>query len=122
MIGKFVTAALCTTLSSGAVLFPTRANGQQVTVTLTEGPNIAATVSPDHTQLIVDLQGALWSLPITGGTATRLTDEFLEPARPAWSMPGDSVAFQAYRGGTFHIWTMNPDGMSVRRLTDGRYA
>ena len=121
MIGKFVAAALCTTLSSGAVFFPARANGQQVTVTLTEGTNIAATLSPDHSQLIIDLQGVLWSLPITGGTATRLTDEFLEPARPAWSSQGDSVAFQAYRGGTFHVWTMNSDGTGVRRLTEGHY-
>ena len=88
-------------------------------VTLTQGTNMAATVSPDRGQIIMDLQGALWSLPVSGGTARRLTDPFLEPARPHWSPQGDRVAFQAYAGGTFHIWTMRPDGTDQRQLTTG---
>src|SRR5215472_1374197 len=88
-------------------------------VTLTVGTNIAATVSPDHGTIIMDLQGALWSLATAGGTATRLTDPFLEPARPHWSPAGDSIAFEAYAGGTFHIWIMRPDGGGVRQLTFG---
>jgi Tol biopolymer transport system component len=89
------------------------------TVRLTEGTNIAATLSPDHQQVIIDLQGALWSLPIAGGSATRLTDPFLEPARPDWSPRGDLVAFESYAGGTFHIWMMKPDGSDLRQLTTG---
>jgi len=55
------------------------------TVAVTEGTNIAATLSPDHRTIIFDLQGALWTLPIEGGAAKRLTEDFLEPARPDWS-------------------------------------
>ena len=93
--------------------------GDQRTVTVTEGTNIAATVSPDQSTIIVDLQGALWSIPFKGGTARRLTDPFLEPARPDYSPKGGLVTFQAYKGGTFHIWTMKPDGTGLRQLTDG---
>ena len=89
------------------------------TVTLTEGTNIAATLSPDHLEIIMDLQGVLWSLPIAGGSATRLTDPLLEAARPDWSPRGDLVAFESYAGGTFHIWTMKPDGSDLRQLTTG---
>jgi Tol biopolymer transport system component len=67
----------------------------------------------------MDLQETLWSLPITGGSAKRLTDPFLEPARPDWSPKGDLVAFQSFKGGTFHIWLMKPDGSAVRQLTEG---
>ena len=67
----------------------------------------------------MDLQETLWSLPIGGGTAKRLTDPFLEPARPDWSPKGDLIAFQSFKGGTFHIWLMKPDGTGVRQLTDG---
>jgi Tol biopolymer transport system component len=88
-------------------------------VTLTEGTNITATVSPDGQDIIMDLQGVLWHLPASGGAATRLTRDLLEPARPDWSPQGDLVAFQAYAGGTFHIWTMRPDGSDLRQLTDG---
>ncbi len=89
------------------------------TVTLTEGTNIAATVSPDQKTIVMDLQGSLWSIPFQGGPAKQLTDPLLEPARPDFSPKGALVAFQAYKGGTFHIWTMNPDGTGLRQRTDG---
>jgi Tol biopolymer transport system component len=89
------------------------------TVTVTEGTNIAATVSPDQSTIVFDLQGVLWSIPFQGGTAKRLTDPFLEPARPDYSPKGGAIAFEAYRGGTFHIWTMHPDGSGLRQLTNG---
>lgn len=89
------------------------------TVTVNEGTNIAAAVSPDHKTIIFDLQGALWSLPFGGGKAKRLTDPFLEPSRPDYSPKGNLIAFQAYKGGTFHIWTASPDGTSLRQITTG---
>ena len=89
------------------------------TVTVTEGTNLSAAVSPDHKTLIIDLQETLWRVPIGGGKAKRLTDPILEPARPDWSPRGDAVAFQSFKGGTFHIWLMKPDGTGVRQLTDG---
>src|ERR1700688_776089 len=88
-------------------------------VTVSEGTNIAATVSPDQSTIIVDLQGTLWSIPFKGGNAKQLTDPMLEPARPDFSPKGDAVAFQSYSGGTFHIWIMKPDGTGVRQLTSG---
>ena len=91
----------------------------KVTVTLTEGTNIAATVSPDRKTIVMDLQSALWSLPIGGGGAKRLTDPLLEPARPSYSPKGGLIAFQAYKGGTFHIWTIQPDGTGLKQRTEG---
>src|SRR6202162_2678862 len=94
-------------------------NSSTRTVTVTEGTNVNVTVSPDRKTIIMDLQESLWLLPIAGGTAKRLTDPFLEPARPDWSPQGDLVAFQSFKGGTFHIWLMKPDGTGVPQLTDG---
>ena len=94
-------------------------NSATRTITVTEGTNVSVTVSPDRKTIIMDLQETLWSLPIGGGTARRLTDPMLEPARPDWSPKGDLVAFQSFKGGTFHIWLMKPDGTGVRQLTDG---
>jgi len=89
------------------------------TVTISEGTNLAVTVSPDHKTLIFGLHGRLWSLPMSGGAAKPLTDPMLDPARPDWSPKGDLVAFEAYSGGTFHIWTMKPDGTEIRQITSG---
>src|SRR5438093_4996524 len=83
---------------------------QQVKVD--RGTNIAATVSPDRSAIVFDLQGVLWSIPMAGGTATALTQPLLEPSRPDYSPSPMNrfIAFQAYAGGTFHIWAMNTNG------------
>jgi len=101
------------------ILVAVTAASADQTIVVKEGTNIAATVAPNHRSIVMDLQGALWALPVQGGKATRLTDPLLEPARPDYSPKGDLIAFQAYLGGTFHIWTMKPDGAGLRRITDG---
>ena len=88
-------------------------------VTVHEGTNIAVTAAPDQSALIMDLQGSLWSLPFRGGAAKQITDPLLEPARPDYSPKGGLIAFEAYKGGTFHIWTMKPDGSGLHQVTDG---
>jgi Tol biopolymer transport system component len=89
------------------------------TVSVHEGTNVNVTLSPDRKTIIMDLQETLWSLPMAGGAARRLTDPFLEPARPNFSPKGDLIAFQSFKGGTFHIWLMKPDGSGARQLTEG---
>jgi Tol biopolymer transport system component len=96
-------------------------SGHRASVTVTEGTNLAATVSPDGDRIVMDLQGVLWGLPASGGTARRLTDDLADPALPDWSPNGDTVAFQSYRDGNFHIWTMRPDGSGIRQRTFGPY-
>ena len=88
-------------------------------VTISEGTNVSLTLSPDRKTIVMDLQETLWSLPVGGGAAKRLTDPFLEPARPDWSPKGGLIAFQSFKGGTFHIWVMKPDGSGARQITEG---
>ncbi|HEX4809357.1 MAG TPA: amidohydrolase family protein [Bryobacteraceae bacterium] len=88
-------------------------------VKVTEGTNISVALSPDRGTLVMDLQESLWSLPMKGGQAKRLTDPLLEPARPDWSPKGNAIAFESYKGGTFHIWIMKPDGTGIEQLTEG---
>lgn len=94
---------------------------QTISVTLREGTNMAAALSPDGRTLIVDLQGSLWSLPAAGGAATRITSEYLDARQPAWSPDGTRVAFQGYEVGTWHIYVMNADGSGVRAVTSGPF-
>lgn len=48
-----------------------------------------------------------------------LTPAGLEPNRPTYSPDGGLIAFCAYQGGGFHIWTMRPDGSELEQRTDG---
>ncbi|MBL1086576.1 PD40 domain-containing protein [Streptomyces actinomycinicus] len=83
------------------------------------GTNASVIVSPDGRQLIMEVQGVLWSLPREGGRATALTHPDLEPTRLSWSPDGSQVAVCGYQGGGFHVWTMEPDGSRLRQLTSG---
>ena len=114
------TAAL---LLIGAITLLTQSTSgpRQVSVTLREGTNMAAALSPDGRTLLIDLQGSLWSLPSSGGAATRLTEEYLDARQPAWSPDGQRVAFQGYADGVWHIFVMNADGSGVRAITSGPF-
>ena len=70
-------------------------------ITLTEGTNIAATVSPDQKTIVMDLQGSLWSIPFEGGTAKQLTDPMMEPARPDYSPKGGLLRSKRTRAELF---------------------
>ncbi|UUU28811.1 amidohydrolase family protein [Streptomyces sp. CA-210063] len=96
-----------------------RTPGTGLSLTFTRATNGSATLAPAGDTLIAEIQSGLWSLPRTGGKAVPLTPAGLEPNRPTYSPDGDLIAFCAYRGGGFHLWTMRPDGSDLRQRTDG---
>ncbi|MFD5703531.1 amidohydrolase family protein [Streptomyces lasiicapitis] len=90
-----------------------------VPLSFTRATNGSATLSPAGDRLVVEVQHVLWSQPRTGGKAVPLTPPGLEPNRPVFAPDGALVAFCAYEGGGYHIWTMRPDGSEVRQRTEG---
>ena len=82
---------------------------------------MSVTASPDGRMLAVDLQGSIWTLPATGGAATRITDVFNDARQPSWSPDGRSIAYFAYRDGGYDLWAIAPDGTQQRKLTFGAY-
>jgi len=96
------------------------ANGA-INVTVSEGTSMSVAVSPDGRTLAVDLQGSIWTIPATGGAATRITDVFNDARQPAWSPDGKWIAFFGYRDGGYDLWAVAPDGTGQRKLTWGAY-
>jgi Tol biopolymer transport system component len=88
-------------------------------ITVTQGTDMEVTVSPDRKLILADLQGIIYSIPYTGGGAHQLTSPLQEASHPDWSAKGGFVALQCYAGGTFHIWTMHPDGSGLKQITFG---
>ena len=82
---------------------------------------MSVAVSPDGRTLAIDLQGSIWTLPATGGTATRITDVFNDARQPVWSPDGKWIAFFAYRDGGYDLWAIAPDGSNQHKLTVGPF-
>lgn len=88
-------------------------------ITVHEGTDMQVTVSPDRKTILADLQGLIYAIPFSGGAGRQLTSPLQEASHPDWSSRGNLVALQCYAGGTFHIWTMKPDGSSMKQITTG---
>lgn len=108
-------------LAAVALVSQTAATQQHISVTLREGTNLAAALSPDGRTLVIDLQGSLWTLPASGGAATRITDDYLDARQPAWAPDGKRIAFQGYVDGVWHIYVVNADGSALRAITSGPF-
>jgi Tol biopolymer transport system component len=92
-----------------------------IDVTVHEGTSMSVAVSPDGRTLAVDLQGSIWTLPASGGAATRITDIFNDARQPSFSPDGKWIAFFAYRDGGYDLWAIAPDGSNQHKLTWGAF-
>src|SRR6186713_73851 len=92
-----------------------------IDVTVTEGTSMSVALSPDGRTLAVDLQGSIWTIPSTGGAATRITDVFNDARQPTWSPDGKWITFFAYRDGGYDLWSIAPDGSNQHKLTWGAF-
>ncbi|NOT34687.1 MAG: amidohydrolase family protein [Candidatus Eisenbacteria bacterium] len=84
---------------------------------LNEGSWMSVDVSPDGRTLVFDLLGDLYTLPISGGTAARLTSGPAWDYGPRWSPDGRRLLFTSDRGGCDNVWAMNRDGSDARPVT-----
>jgi Tol biopolymer transport system component len=99
--------------SSELPLKPTR----NVRFTTSEGTWMSLDVSPDGRTIVFDLVGDIYTLPIGGGKATRITDGMAMDAQPRWSPDGRQIVFISDRDGSDDVWTIAADGKSPRQIT-----
>ncbi|MCU1383376.1 MAG: hypothetical protein JWL71_2073 [Acidobacteria bacterium] len=123
--GRLVLSALALTLfaGTGPRVGPIQdaATVRHVDVTITEGTSMAAAASPDRRSIAIDLLGAIWLVPFDGGAAKQITPDLLEARQPAWSPDSQSIAFQGYDAGAWHIYVIGRDGGDATPLTSGPF-
>lgn len=74
-------------------------------------------LTPDGATIVFTLHGDIWSMPATGGRATRLTFNEAFDTRPLVTPDGKQVVFISDRAGSYDLWVMPIDGGAPRRLT-----
>jgi len=97
----------------------TESHGPTKTIefTTTKGTWMSLDVSPDGQEIIFDLLGDLYTMPITGGKATRLTNGPAWEIQPAFSPDGTKIAFTSDRSGGDNIWVMNRNGSDPQQVS-----
>ncbi len=90
---------------------------EDVAIDTTEGTWMSVDVSPDGTELLFDLLGDIYALPIAGGEAKALTSGISWDMQPRYSPDGNWIAFTSDRGGGDNIWVMRRDGSNLRPVT-----
>jgi imidazolonepropionase-like amidohydrolase/Tol biopolymer transport system component len=75
-------------------------------------------VAPDGRTIVFDLLGDLYTLPITGGVATRLTEGTALNRQPRYSRDGRQLVFVSDRGGSENLWISDREGRGGRQLSD----
>lgn len=90
---------------------------RQVPIAVEEGTWMNLDVSPDGQTIAFDLLGDIYTMPITGGTPTRIAEGLAYETQPRFSPDGKRIAFTSDRGGGDNIWIMNRDGSDKRQLT-----
>ena len=87
-----------------------------------EGSWISLDVAPDGRNLVFELVGDLYTLPIEGGTATRIMSGMMFDSQPRYSPDGSRIVFLSDRSGDENVWTAKPDGTDAKAITKGKNA
>jgi len=90
---------------------------EDVKIDVTEGTWMSVDVSPDGRDIVFDLLGDIYVMPITGGQARVLASGVAWDMQPRFSPDGTQIAFTSDRGGGDNIWVMNRDGSNPTQVS-----
>ena len=88
-----------------------------VNIDTSSGTWMSVDVSPDGKQIVFDLLGDLYTLPITGGEAKALTHSLAWEMQARFSPDGKQIAYMSDAGGGDNIWVMNADGSNPHAVS-----
>lgn len=91
---------------------------KEVTFTTMEGTWMNLDVSPDGQEIVFDMLGDIYRLPITGGEAKLLSIGLPLEVQPRYSPDGKYISFTSDRGGGDNIWTMNRAGSDLKQISN----
>ena len=88
-----------------------------VAFTTDEATWLPLDIDPAGRTIVFSLLGDLYTLPIDGGEATRITSGPAYDVQPRFSPDGRSIAFASDRGGIENLWVCDPSGKNARAIS-----
>ncbi len=88
-----------------------------ITFVTDEGTWMNLDVSPDGKDVVFDLLGDVYIVPIGGGEAKLLSGGRSYDVQPRFSPDGKRISFTSDRAGGDNIWIMNRDGSNPKQVT-----
>jgi Tol biopolymer transport system component len=85
-----------------------------------QGTQVNIDLSPDGETILFDLLGDLYTVPRSGGAATRLTGGMALDLQPVFSPDGRRILFVSDRSGNENLWMVDSDGSNPRPVTTER--
>ncbi len=82
-----------------------------------EGSWMSLDVSPDGQNIVFDLMGDLYTMPITGGKATAITTGMAYDVHPRYSPDGKKILFISDRSGADNVWYIDSEKKDTVQLT-----
>jgi Tol biopolymer transport system component len=92
-------------------------NSKEVSFTTNEGTWMNLDVSPDGSMVAFDMLGDIYTMPISGGTATAIRTGLAWEVQPRWSPDGKKILFTSDSAGGDNIFHMDVDGKNVKQIT-----
>ncbi|HEY1090075.1 MAG TPA: amidohydrolase family protein, partial [Burkholderiaceae bacterium] len=90
---------------------------RQVQIDTSTGTWMSVDVSPDGRQILFDLLGDLYVMPIEGGEAKALTHSVAWDQQARFSPDGKQIVYLSDAGGGDNVWVMNVDGSDAKAVT-----
>jgi imidazolonepropionase-like amidohydrolase/Tol biopolymer transport system component len=94
---------------------------KEVTIKTTEGTWMSLDVSPDGKEIVFDMLGDIFKMPVSGGKATPLRTGLAWEVQPRFSPDGKRVLFTSDAGGGDNIWHMKSDGTDAKQITKEKF-
>ena len=91
---------------------------RDITIDVTQGTWMSVDVSPDGQEIVFDLLGDIYVMPISGGTARPIASGVAWDMQAKYSPDGTKIAFTSDRGGGDNLWVMNRDGSNPVQVSD----
>lgn len=88
-------------------------------MTTSEGSWLSVDVHPDGSSIVFGLLGDLYTVPIDGGEATRITSGMAFDTQPRYGPEGDRIVFVSDRSGSEHVWVLDRSEQDTTQLSTG---